>query len=75
VGPRTRDPVIRLSREPLVTVPGPDGNPFYFYGVCPECLFDLIEDDDPAGHGTMFVCYRGCGQRYWLEGTGTDVLV
>ena len=36
--------------------------------VCPACERGALQGmHDPQGYGSMLICLRGCGQRFWID--------
>ena len=62
---RSLEPIVYLKELPDRMEFGPFGNP---YLVCPKCDSGaLMGVEDPKGYGSMLICRRGCGQRYWID--------
>ena len=62
-GEHVQTPIVYLREMPDRIEVGWFGNP---YLVCPTCEDGaLVTMQDPQGQGSMLICARGCGQRFW----------
>ncbi len=64
-GEHVRQPIVYLRAMPDRIEIGAWGNP---YMVCPACERGALQGmHDPQGYGSMLICVRGCGQRFWID--------